>query len=98
MFGFVIGGSGKLYLSVPMEVSGEWWSAWRPMYSPAEYRLFGRRGGSYRVLLNNPTLPHAMTGRPSDPPRHICNCTQALPAAGDYEPYVTAGCPIHGYC
>lgn len=70
MFGFVIGGSGKLYLAVPVKVTdaSPAWVAWAPVGSLTAYSMFGRFT-SGRILLNNPTLPHAGTGRPSDPPR-----------------------------
>lgn len=68
MFGFVIGGSGRLYLAVPIRFGDEWGTAWRPIQSRGEYRMFGRCGGCFQILLNNPTLPHPLTGRPSDPP------------------------------
>lgn len=69
MFGIRIGGSGRLYLSVPVGFTDPLRvTAWRPFSSPAEYRLFGRRSPG-RILLNDPTLPHAGTGRPTDPTR-----------------------------
>jgi hypothetical protein len=69
MFGIRIGGSGRLYLAVPLRISDEWWTGWKLVQAQYIYRLYGRRGMGGRVLLNDPTLPHPLTGTPSDPPR-----------------------------
>jgi hypothetical protein len=67
MFGIRIGGSGQVYLSVPVLIDDEWTTCWRLLES---WQYGGaKRNDAGRIFHNDPTLPHPLTGRPSDPPR-----------------------------